>query len=212
MTQDESEPLYLSTAIPYVNATPHIGFAFEAAVTDALARYYRARGRDVFFLTGTDDNSLKNVEAAEKRGLATEDLVEQNAEEFRRLEDTMGLSFDDFIRTSKDARHFASVEAIWKACAAKGDIYDAEYSGLYCVGCEQFYGEDELMDGLCPEHLRPLERVAERNWFFRLSRYQDALLEVIESGDLRILPDARRAEIVSFIRSGLQRHSASPFE
>ena len=209
MTRREAEPLFLSTAIPYVNASPHIGFAFEAVVTDALARYHRARGRDVFFLTGTDDNSLKNVEAAENSGVATEEFVERNAEEFRRLEASLDLSFDDFIRTSKDARHFAAVDAIWNACSARGDIYEAEYSGLYCVGCEQFYSEGDLVDGLCPEHLRPPERVSERNWFFRLSRYQDALLDRIESRELRILPDTRRAEIVSFIRGGLEDFSIS---
>jgi methionyl-tRNA synthetase len=209
LDRPERDRLYISTAIPYVNARPHIGFAFEAVLADAVARYHRARGREVFFLTGTDDNSLKNVEAAEQRGISTEQLVEENAERFRRLREALGLSFDDFIRTSKDARHSAAVEKIWKACAASGDIYQGEYRGLYCVGCEQFYAADELMGGLCPEHLRPLEEVKEKNWFFRLSRYQDALIDRIESGELRVLPETRRIEILSFIRSGLQDISIS---
>ena len=163
MTRYAGESVYLSTAIPYVNSTPHIGFAFEAVLSDALARYHRARGRDVFFLSGTDDNSLKNVEAAAKLGTTTEELVERNAEQFRSLKDSLDLSFDDFIRTSKDPRHFSSVGAIWRACAAQGDIYEADYRGLYCVGCEQFYSPDELVDGLCPEHLTPPEWVTERN-------------------------------------------------
>ena len=204
------ESLYISTAIPYVNARPHIGFAFEAVLADAVARYHRARGRDVFFLTGTDDNSLKNVEAAEQLGVSTRELVEQNAEHFFRLKQSLALTFDDFIRTSNDPRHFAAVEAIWKACAASGDIYEDEYEGLYCVGCEQFYVPEELVNGLCPDrHPRPPERVKERNWFFRLSRYQDAVTDLIETGELRIVPESRRSEILSFLRSGLEDISIS---
>lgn len=209
MDRTLSDRFYISTAIPYVNARPHIGFAYEAVLADAVARYQRARGRDVFFLTGTDDNSLKNVEAAERRGVPTEQLVEENAEQFLRLKDSLGVSFDDFIRTSKDPRHFATVDKIWKACAANGDIYEGEYRGLYCVGCEQFYSADELVDRLCPEHLRPLEEVKEKNWFFRLSRYQSRLLAAIESGEVQIAPETRRAEILSFIRSGLDDLSIS---
>jgi methionyl-tRNA synthetase len=204
-----SDRFYISTAIPYVNARPHIGFAFEAVLADSVARYQRARGRDVFFLTGTDDNSLKNVEAAEQRGLPTEQVVEENAEQFFKLKDSLGLSFDDFIRTSKDPRHSATVEKIWNACAANGDIYEGEYRGLYCVGCERFYAPDELTDGLCPEHIRPPEEIRERNWFFRLSRYQDVLADRIENRELQILPESRRAEILSFIRSGLEDISIS---
>jgi methionyl-tRNA synthetase len=209
LDRQEGDPFYISTAIPYVNARPHVGFAFEAVLADAVARYQRARGRDVFFLTGTDDNSLKNVEAAEQRGIPTEQLVAENAERFRQLREALGLSFDDFIRTSKDGRHFAAVDKMWKACAASGDIYEGQYRGLYCVDCEQFYEPDELVDGLCPVHLRPLEEVNEKNWFFRLSRYQGTLTELIESGELRILPETRRAEILSFVRSGLQDISIS---
>ena len=212
MDRVETDRFYISTAIPYVNGRPHIGFAFEAVLADAVARYQRARGRDVFFSTGTDDNSLKNVEAAERRGIPTEQLVEENAERFERLRETLDLSFDDFIRTSKDSRHSAAVEKIWNACAARGDIYQGEYRGLYCVGCEQFYTRDELVDGLCSEHLRPPEEVKEKNWFFRLSRYGEALINRIEADELRILPESRRAEILGFIRSGLQDISISRAE
>lgn len=209
MNLSGGNPFYISTAIPYVNAPPHIGFAWELVLADAIARYQRARGRDVFFLTGTDDNSLKNVEAAESRGVPIRQLVDENAEEFFRLRDALDLSFDDFIRTSTDPRHFAAVGAIWNACLANGDIYEGEYEGLYCIGCEQFYASSELVDGFCPEHLRPPERVRERNWFFRLSRYRDDLRNLIRSGAVRVVPETRRSEILSFIESGLDDISIS---
>ena len=209
MASSHRVPLFISTAIPYVNARPHIGFAFEIVVTDAVARYQRAGGREVFFLTGTDDNSLKNVHAARELGVPVAHLVDENAAEFFSLRDALALSFDDFIRTSEDPRHEDAVNRLWQACADRGDIYLDDYSGLYCVGCEQFYSVDELEDGLCPEHLQPLEEVRERNYFFRLSRYGDALLESIESGRLRVLPESRRAEILSFIRRGLEDISIS---
>jgi len=115
VTPTEGEPFFISTAIPYVNARPHVGFAFEAVLTDAIARYRRARGRDVFFLTGTDDNSLKNVEAAEERGMPIETLVDENATRFHALKESLELSFDDFIRTSRDPRHRTAVEKLWVA-------------------------------------------------------------------------------------------------
>jgi methionyl-tRNA synthetase len=200
---------FVSTAIPYVNAPPHIGFAFEVVLADAIARYRRARGRDVFFLSGTDDNSLKNVEAAEQRGIPVQTLVNENAQRFEALKSSLNLSFNDFIRTSADPRHGPAVERFWRACTAAGDIYLGEYEGLYCVGCEQFYLPSELQDGLCPEHLRPPELVSERNYFFRLSRYQDELVRLIRSGELEIVPDSRRSEILNFAEGGLEDFSIS---
>ena len=200
---------YVTTAIPYVNARPHIGFAFEAILTDALARYHRQRGEDVRFLTGTDENSLKNAQAAEKEGISTTELVERNAAHYRALRESLNLSFDDFIRTSVEARHLEGVAKLWEACDRNGDIYSRPYKGLYCVGCEQFYTEDELIDGLCPEHLTKPELVEEKNYFFRLSRYADQLRELIESDQLKIVPQTRKNEVLSFIRSGLQDFSVS---
>src|SRR5215469_9337067 len=145
---------YVTTAIPYVNARPHIGHALEYVLTDALARGHRQSGEDVWFLTGTDDNSLKNAQAAEREGIPTAELVARNTTYFQALGDQLNLSYDDFIRTSADPRHEAGVRRLWEACAANGAIYTKAYRGLYCVGCEQFYTEDELTpDGLCPEHL-----------------------------------------------------------
>jgi methionyl-tRNA synthetase len=200
---------YVTTAIPYVNARPHIGFALEAVLTDALARYHRLRGEDVRFLTGTDDNSLKNVRAAEREGVPTGEFVARNAEHFQALHEQLNLSFDDFIRTSVDPRHLEGVAKLWEACDANGDIYTRPYRGLYCVGCEQFYTEDELIDGLCPEHLTRPEVVEEENYFFRLSRYGEQLAELIESDQLRVIPNTRKNEVLSFIRSGLQDFSVS---
>jgi methionyl-tRNA synthetase len=138
---------YVTTAIPYVNGKPHIGHALEFILTDSLARYHRLRGEDVRFLTGTDDNSLKNVRAAEREGLPTAELVARYARDFEALREDLDLSFDDFIRTSAEKRHLEGVSKLWKAIDRNGDIYTRPYRGLYCVGCEQFYTEDELIDG-----------------------------------------------------------------
>ena len=144
--------LYLTTTIPYVNARPHLGFALELVQADVLARHRRQRGDRVRFLSGTDDNSLKNVLAAEAEGLSTQELVDRNAAAFEALRGPLALSFDDFIRTSSDPRHRPGVERLWRACAAAGDLYRKHYEGLYCVGCEQFYNPAELREGRCPEH------------------------------------------------------------
>src|SRR3989344_1035017 len=133
---------YITTAIPYVNGEPHIGFALELVQTDVIARHRRTLGNDVFFLTGTDENSLKNVQAAESAGMPTAAFVEKNTKRFVELTKTLGLSNDDFIRTTSE-KHFAGAQKLWAACK-KEDIYKKRYRGLYCVGCEQFYTEKEL--------------------------------------------------------------------
>lgn len=208
--QDEAQRRwYVTTAIPYVNAKPHIGFALEAILTDALARYHRLKGEDVWFLTGTDENSLKNVQSAEQEGIPTAELVERNAAFFYALRNFLNLSFDDFIRTSTEPRHLDGVKKLWEACYENDDIYKRVYHGLYCVGCEQFYTENELLNGLCPEHLIPPVVVDEENYFFRLSRYADRLRELIESDQLQIVPQTRKNEVLSFIRMGLNDFSIS---
>lgn len=202
-------PYFITTAIPYVNAKPHIGHALEFVLTDAIARYHRLTGDDVRFLTGTDENSLKNVQAAEREGISTQALVDRNAAQFFELRDWLALSFDDFIRTSTDPRHLPGVRKLWLACRQRGDIYKKAYRGLYCVGCEQFYTESELVDGLCPEHRTPPDIVEEENYFFRLSRYETQLYDLIETDQLHIVPETRKNEVLSFIRAGLLDFSVS---
>jgi len=200
---------YVTTSIPYVNARPHIGHALEFVQADVLARYHRLRGEDTRFLTGTDDNALKNVRAAEAEGLATQALVDRNAAHFAALRQPLDLSFDDFIRTSGEARHADGVRKLWRACDRAGDLYKRAYRGLYCVGCEQFYTEAELADGRCPIHRTRPELVEEENYFFRLSRYAAEILTLIESGALRIIPETRRNEVLGFVRRGLEDFSVS---
>ncbi|HEY3110155.1 MAG TPA: methionine--tRNA ligase [Chloroflexota bacterium] len=200
---------YLTTAIPYVNARPHLGFALELVQADALARYRRRRGAETRLLTGTDDNSLSNVLAAERAGVPVAEFVESSAAAFRDLAARLEISHDDFIRTATDQRHLAGARALWQACLARGDIYRRHYRGLYCVGCECFYDPDELVDGRCPEHLTVPEEVEEENYFFRLSRYQGELERLLDSGELRIVPAHRGREVRAFVARGLRDFSIS---
>jgi methionyl-tRNA synthetase len=200
---------YITTTIPYVNGDPHIGHAEEFAQTDVFGRYHRLRGDETYVLTGTDENALKNVQAAEREGISVATLVERNSGRFRELADRLNFQYDQFIRTSVEPRHRAASEKLWKAVEARGDIYKKEYRGLYCVGCELFYDEDELIDGKCPEHLVPPQLVEEENYFFRLSAYQQPLYDLVASDALWITPDFRKNEVLSFIRRGLHDFSIS---
>ncbi|TDD82621.1 methionine--tRNA ligase [Actinomadura rubrisoli] len=200
---------YITTTIPYVNARPHLGFALELVQADVLARHRRLRGDHVRFQTGTDDNSLKNVLAAEAAGVGVQEFVDGNAAAFTALAGPLSLAVDDIIRTSRDPRHRTGVERFWRACADAGDLYRRHYEGLYCVGCEQFYAPAELDGGRCPDHGTELQRVSEENWFFRLSRYADRLRDLIGTGTLRIEPAERRNEVLSFIAGGLEDFSIS---
>jgi methionyl-tRNA synthetase len=200
---------YITTAIPYVNAEPHLGHALGLVQADVLARHRRLRGQPVRFLTGTDDHALKNVTAARAAGVEVREFVDRNAARFRGLREPLALSFDDFISTSADARHRAGVERLWRQCADRGDFYLRHYEGLYCPGCEQFCAPAELEHGLCPEHRRAPEPVTETNWFFRLSRYTGELLGALQSGRVRVEPATRRNEVLAFIRAGLADFSVS---
>ena len=201
--------LYLTTAIPFVNGSAHLGHALEYVQTDVLARHARARGRAVRFLTGTDEHAAKNVQAALTAGESVPAFVARNAAGFRALADALGVSYDDFLRTSADPRHRPAVEEIWRRCAANGDLYRDSYTGWYCAGCEEFYDPDSLPDGRCAEHDAPLERIEEENWFFRLSRYRESLTELITAGRLRIEPEGRRNEVLGFLSGPVRDISVS---
>lgn len=200
--------IFISTAIPYVNAKPHIGHAFEMVQTDVLARYLRMVGYDVFFLTGSDENSLKNVLSAKKEGISTAELVAKNAKFFKDLAAELNASNNDFIRTTEE-RHVKGAQKLWSACK-KEDIYQKEYEGLYCVGCEDFYKEKDLTpEGLCPEHLTKCQTIKEKNYFFKLSNYQKQLLELVKKDEIKIIPETKKNEVLSFIEHGLEDFSIS---
>lgn len=196
-------PLFFTTSLPYVNAAPHVGHALEFVLADALVRHQRTLGRDVRLQSGTDDFSLKNVRAAALAGVSTRDFVDRQAHEFEALAKALNVRFDDTLRTSRDPRHPPAVHALWRRCEASGDIYRRHYGGWYCVGCEQFYDQSELVDGRCPEHDAPLEWVEELNYFFRLTRHADTLRRLIEEDRLAIHPAVYREEALRQIERGL---------
>lgn len=200
---------YVTTAIPYVNGAPHVGHALELIEVDVLARFHRMLGDETRSQSGTDDNALKNVQSAEAEGMAPGDYVAMVAENFQHLATTLDITFDDFVKTGSDPRHKPAVEKIWNACAASGDFYRKSYDGLYCQGCEAFYLEDDLTDGKCPEHGVAPERVQENNYFFRLSKYQDQLHDLISRDVLKVSPESRKREVLAFIESGLEDFSTS---
>ncbi len=197
---------YISTSIPYVNARPHIGYALEAVQTDTIARFYRQLGVETFFLSGTDENAIKNVESAEKLGLSTRELVDKNTKAFLELKEALNLSFDQFIRTSSE-KHKKGAQKFWEAC--KKDIYKKTYEGLYCTGCETFYTDGEFPENICPYHNRKLELVSEENYFFKLSHYQHEVKKIILSGKLQIFPEFRKEEVLDFINKGIDDISVS---
>ena len=206
------ETFYITTAISYPNGKPHIGHAYELIATDALARFQRLDGKDVFFLTGTDEHGIKMLQTARKEGVSPRELAERNTADFKRMASALNASNDDFIRTT-EPRHHASSAAIWEAMAANGDIYKGGYAGWYSVRDEAYYEESETE--LRADNVRygpqgtPVEWVEEESYFFRLSAYQDRLLAHYEANPGFIAPPERRNEIVSFVRSGLRDLSIS---
>ncbi len=203
---------YISTAISYPNGPPHIGHAYEAMATDALARFKRHDGYDVFFLTGTDEHGIKMLQTAKAEGLAARELADRNTPKFQEMVAALNCSNDDFIRTIED-RHKASSQEIWRRMAANGDIYLDTYAGWYSVRDEAYYDESELTGGEGTEKLSPqgtpVEWVEEESYFFKLSDYQDKLLTHYENNPDFIGPDARRNEVVSFVKGGLNDLSVS---
>jgi methionyl-tRNA synthetase len=203
---------YVTTAISYPNGAPHIGHAYEVIATDAIARFMRADGRDVFFLTGTDEHGLKMVQTAEREGLPVRALADRNADRFRAMAGALAISNDDFIRTT-EPRHYRASQAIWERMVAAGDIYLGGYEGWYSVRDEAFYNEDETSVG--PDGVRvggqgtPVEWTKEETYFFRLSRYQDRLLAFYEANPDFVGPETRFNEVISFVKGGLTDLSVS---
>ncbi|MDD5710781.1 MAG: methionine--tRNA ligase [Candidatus Colwellbacteria bacterium] len=203
------DKFYVTTSIVYTNARPHIGFALELVQADAIARWYRNRGRETLFLTGTDEHGTKIARAAVEAGKSPQEFVNEITNEVEGLRSILNLSWDRFIRTSDSDKHWPGAQALWRKLEESGDIYEREYSGLYCVGCESFLTEKDLENGLCPIHKKEPERVEEKNLFFRLSKYSSPIKHAIESGELQIFPEARRNETLAFIANGLEDVSFS---
>ena len=207
-----AEPFYITTAISYPNGRPHIGHAYEAIAADAMARFRRAQGRDVMFITGTDEHGLKMVQTARAAGRDTHEFATEMSAYFKEMGQKLNISYDRFLRTSDDTHHEAS-KAIWKAMEASGDLYLDRYEGWYSVRDEAFYDESELVAGEGGEKLSPqgtpVEWTTEETWFFRLSKYQDKLLALYRDCPDFILPESRRNEAVRFVEGGLKDLSVS---
>jgi methionyl-tRNA synthetase len=207
-----AEPFYITTAISYPNGRPHIGHAYEAIAADAMARFRRAQGRDVRFITGTDEHGLKMVQTARGAGRDTLEFADEMSGYFREMCSELNISYDTFVRTS-ELRHYEASIAIWKAMEANGDLYLDRYEGWYSVRDEAFYDESELIEEEGGEKLSPqgtpVEWTAEETWFFRLSKYQEPLLALYRDNPEFIRPDSRRNEVVRFVEGGLKDLSVS---
>ncbi len=191
------EKFYVTTAIDYVNATPHIGHAYEKIAADIVARYHRIRGKDVFFLTGVDEHGSKVERSAREANIEPREFCDQMAAKFKQAWKNLNLSYDQFIRTTDDY-HEKAVQVLFKKLQDKGDIYKSTYKGLYCEGCEDFVRERDLNDkGLCPNHLKPPKEVEEHNYFFRLTNYKDKIHQWLDKNPNAVRPEGRKKEILN---------------
>lgn len=203
------QSIYITTPIYYINDKPHIGHAYTTIAGDVLARYFRTLGRTVTYVTGTDENSQKNVDAALKAGVAdVGTYLDSMSDIWKKTWEALGISHDDFIRTTED-RHHKAVYAFWQAVEKTGDIYKGNYEGWYCVGCEAFYLESDLVEGNCPTHKKPAQKIIEENYFFKLTKYRDALLAHIEANPDFVQPASRKHEIVNYIKDNMTDVSIS---
>ncbi len=199
-----SEKFYITTAIAYTSRKPHIGNTYEVVLTDAIARFKRQMGYDVFFLTGTDEHGQKIEDIAKEQGITPKEYVDGVAGEIKDIWDLMNSSYDKFIRTT-DTEHVEAVQKIFKKLYDQGDIYKGEYEGWYCVPCESFFTDTQITDGVCPDCGRPVKKTNEEAYFFKMSKYQDALMKHIEENPEFIQPESRKKEMVNnFLKPGLQ--------
>jgi methionyl-tRNA synthetase len=203
-----SNRFYVTTPIYYVNDVPHIGHAYTTVACDMLARYKRAQGHEVFFLTGTDEHGQKVEKAAQAKGETPLELADRVVKRYQSLWQKLNISHTDFIRTSQE-RHKKGVRKLFEQLFASGDIYLGEYEDWYCTPCETFWTETQLMDGCCPDCGRPTDKLKEESYFFRMSKYQEQLLKHIEENPDFIQPRTRRNEILNFVREGLRDLSIS---
>jgi methionyl-tRNA synthetase len=208
MTPKKIDSFYLTTAIDYVNSEPHIGTAYEKIAADAISRFKRLQGYDTYFLMGNDEHSLNVFKEARAKGLDPLEYCDGMEEKFRNTWAKLNISFDDFIRTTED-RHVAAVEEIFRRINDSGDIYKGKYEGWYCVSCEAFVQEKDLVEGKCPNHQKEPEWLTEDSYFFALSKYRDRLLEHIVANPSFIVPEIRRNEIVNVLEGGLEDISVS---
>ncbi|MDO8626383.1 MAG: methionine--tRNA ligase [Candidatus Magasanikbacteria bacterium] len=199
---------YLTTAIPYANADPHIGFALEILYADVMARYQRLLGNDVYFLTGTDEHGQKMWRTAKEKGVDVYEYARQKSAEFEKLADVWNISNNDFIRTTEE-RHMTRAQEFWKLSLASGDIYKKAYEGLYCVGCESFKTEKDLIEGKCSDHNKAPEKLKEENYFFRLSKYQEPLEFLFKERPDFVFPKSRYNEMFNILKGGLDDISVS---
>ena len=199
---------YLTTPLYYVNSNPHIGHAYTTMAADILARHLRATQRPVFLQTGTDEHGSNIEKTAAEKNIPPKQWCDDISDNFRTLWKTLGINYDYFIRTT-DKQHEEAVQAVFEKLIKTGDIYKSEYEGLYCKSCEAFYTESELQDGKCPVHHRPVEAIKEESYFFRLSKYQDALLKYYEEHPDFLSPSYRAREIINFVKAGLTDLSVS---
>lgn len=203
------ETFYITTPIFYPNAKLHLGHAYTTTLADILARHRRLIGKKVYFLTGSDENTQKLVAAADRENIPVEEFLSGIIANFKQLYGELGISYDQFIRTTDKEMHWPGAQKLWLALVSAGDIYKKEYEGLYCVGHEAFITEKELVGGKCPDHGTVPEHIKEENYFFRLSRYTQAVKEKILSDEFKITPTSRKNEILSLLESGLDDVSFS---
>ena len=203
------KPFYITTPIYYPNARLHMGHAYSTTISDILIRYNRLIGKETYFLTGADENTEKVVRAAQTAGKPVSEYLDGIIEGFKDLYKKLDISYDQFIRTTDEKAHWPGAVEFWNRMAAKGDIEKRSYEGLYCVGHESFITEKDLVDGKCPEHREEPQRIKEENYFFKLSKYTDQVREIIESGQIEVLPISRKNEILSLLNHGLEDISFS---
>ncbi len=205
----DKKGFYITTPIFYPNSNLHMGHAFVATICDVLARYHRGKGEPTYYLTGSDDNTGKIYKAANEQNLSIPDYIEKVSQGFKDLYKDLNISFNQFINTSDQKVHWPGAIAVWNKLVESGDIYPSEYEGLYCPDCEAFYTEKDLADGKCPIHATEPQYIKEKNYFFKLSKYEKEIKEKIRSGEFQVVPETRKNEILAFLDRGLDDISFS---